>query len=67
MQLPGFTAEMSLGNSGERYEAQWNAAAAEGTQRVQPQICRRQGNTITCYECSDGICWTHTIHIPTLF
>lgn len=66
MRLPGFSAEISLGRSAERYEASGNVILGT-TAQIQPQYCRRQGNTITCTDCSDGYCWTHTIHIPTLY
>jgi len=66
MRIPGFSAEISLGRSGETYEAA-STGTPDTTAQVQPQLCRRQGNTITCTDCSDGYCWTHTIHIPTLY
>lgn len=66
MRLPGFSAEMSLDRSGERYKASGEPIRSTGAQ-VQPQRCVRSGNTITCTDCSDGYCWTHTIHIPTLY
>jgi len=66
MRLPGFFAEISLGRSGERYEICRNVAH-EMSAPVQPQMCVTHGNTITCTQCSDGYCWTHTIHIPTLY
>lgn len=66
MRLPGFSAEMSLGGFGERYEASGDATLDKRAE-IQPELCRRQGNTITCTDCSDGYCWTHTINIPTLF
>lgn len=66
MRLPGFSAEISLGRSGGRYEA--SGYTLRGTRaEVQPQFCRRQGNTISCVTCSDGYCWTHTIKVPTLY
>lgn len=65
--LPGYTAEVSLGPSGERHEARHDANRGRGTQAVQPQFCRRQGNSIVCIECSDGYCWTNVIHVPMLF
>lgn len=66
MRLPGFSAEMSLGRSGERYESSWDITRDTRAQ-IQPQRCVHQGNSITCTDCSDGYCWTHTIHIPTLY
>jgi hypothetical protein len=65
MCLPGFSAEMSLVRTEERYEASGSVTLYLKAQ-VQPQYCVTRGNTITCTECSDGYCWTHTIHIPTL-
>jgi len=67
MRLPGFSAEISLGRSGDRYEATADPTLDNRAQEVQPQFCRRQGNSIVCTECSDGYCWTHTILIPTLY
>ncbi len=66
MRIPGFSAEMSLGPSGDSYKASGNMTLDAGAQ-IQPQLCVRRGSTITCTECSDGYCWTHTIRIPTLY
>jgi hypothetical protein len=67
MRVPGFSAEVSLGRHRERYEAIANVALDGKGREVQPQRCIRQGNSIVCTQCSDGICWTNVIHIPTLF
>ena len=66
MRLPGFSAEMSLGRTEERYEAS-GSVTRDIKAQVQPQFCVTHGNTISCTQCSDGYCWTHTIHIPTLY
>lgn len=66
MRIPRFSAEMSLGRSGDLYEASGDPTVDMRAQ-IQPQRCVRQGNSITCTDCSDGYCWTHTIHIPTLY
>jgi len=66
MRIPGFSAESSLGSLEKLYEGSGDATRNHGG-AIQPQICRRQGNTITCTDCSDGYCWTHTISIPTLY
>lgn len=66
MRLPGFSAETSLDRSQEPYRISADVTVDRGAQ-VQPQLCVRRGNTITCTQCSDGYCWTHTIHIPTLY
>jgi hypothetical protein len=65
MRIPGFSAEMSLGRS-EEYEASGNITL-DARAQIQPQFCVRHGSTITCTECSDGYCWTHTISMPTLY
>ncbi len=66
MRLPRFSAEMSLSPTTERYEA--SVTISPGTRaQIQPQRCVREGNSVTCTDCSDGYCWTHTINIPTLY
>jgi hypothetical protein len=66
VRLQGFSAEISLGRSGGRYEA--SGYALRGTRaEVQPHFCRRQGNAISCVACSDGYCWKHSVNIPTLY
>ena len=66
MRIPGFSAEMSLSRSGDSYEVSGNITL-DARAQIQPQYCVRRGNTITCTDCSDGYCWTHTISIPTLY
>jgi hypothetical protein len=66
MRIPGFSAEMSLDRSAVCYEAS-GTITLDAKAQIQPQFCVRRGSTITCTECSDGYCWTHTINLPTLY
>jgi hypothetical protein len=66
MRLPGYSAELSLGRFEEPYKSYGDASGSQG-QQIQPQRCVHQGNSISCTDCSDGYCWTHVIHTPTLY
>jgi len=65
MNIPGFTAEASLGRVKESHNLAWEGSAENG--RVLPQFCFRPAgsNFVTCGECvdtnGDGVvdtCWT---------
>jgi hypothetical protein len=43
MKLPGFTAEVSLAKTGERFKTEGPSAGGAATQAVVPQLCRNIG------------------------